>query len=572
MMMKRLVPLALAIPLAYEPVLAQQVLPPGQIDAAGNLKLGPVTLGRRQNGKLSITPDTLQILGHGSTGDASALTATVPLTGGTPVALSNLLPALYGRNFGALPNTGLDMTAALNRALSQAFESRRPLVLERGYYGVTQSGVGSDNRPYALLSKAVDLIGLGANAIDTVIYPLAGTANNVDILRVEAPANLGENFSLRNFMIDPSRSGTKYGGVGIYMVNLEGGNLSKALIENIRVKPGNDYSLYIKGTPTVATPQGAMANSQILRSMFDDGIKGEGVGDNVLWSSVVFRTSSTTRAAVEYTVTNYNPNFPSGIANLASIQVFENCNFGSLGPAILLHNGRHYVFENSNIEIGNEAMATGGLNGAMIDARGDVGPIVRVEFKGGHMGIFGSTTTATKFFRIDNVQNFVADGATLSMGRPGAVGVGFDITANARDTVIRAVRTNNPAAFASFVNDNGIGTMGVRKALPLVNGVTNVGGGVEAAGFTKTEDGFIRMYGVVSPGPGSPKVIAHLPPGFRPSETKRIGIVLQSGKVSNVELYGDGSVFYAGSTNEPISLNSIVFQNDPVISEIMQAR
>ncbi|UYW30152.1 hypothetical protein [Methylorubrum extorquens] len=71
-MMKRLL-LALAVYLAASPAPAQQVLPPGQIDASGNLKLGPVTLGKRQSGKLTITPDTLQILGSGSTGDASGL-------------------------------------------------------------------------------------------------------------------------------------------------------------------------------------------------------------------------------------------------------------------------------------------------------------------------------------------------------------------------------------------------------------------------------------------------------------------------------------------------------------------
>jgi hypothetical protein len=76
-MLKRFL-LMLAASVAASPVPAQQVVSPGQVDASGNLKLGPVTLGRRQSGKLTITPDTLQILGAGSTGDVSGTSVRAP--------------------------------------------------------------------------------------------------------------------------------------------------------------------------------------------------------------------------------------------------------------------------------------------------------------------------------------------------------------------------------------------------------------------------------------------------------------------------------------------------------------
>ncbi|MEE8629066.1 hypothetical protein [Methylobacterium ajmalii] len=78
-----LIPLALdALFCASAPVYAQQVLPPGQIDAAGNLKLGPLTLGKRQAGKLTLTPDavttpSIALTGLGLTGEVSGANATV---------------------------------------------------------------------------------------------------------------------------------------------------------------------------------------------------------------------------------------------------------------------------------------------------------------------------------------------------------------------------------------------------------------------------------------------------------------------------------------------------------------
>ena len=65
---------AAVVSLAGSPAAAQQVLPPGQIDASGNLKMGPVTLGKRQGTKFTITPDNLQIKDPGSTGPVDGMT------------------------------------------------------------------------------------------------------------------------------------------------------------------------------------------------------------------------------------------------------------------------------------------------------------------------------------------------------------------------------------------------------------------------------------------------------------------------------------------------------------------
>ena len=68
-----LAPLLALLALAA-PALAQtRALPPGEIRANGDITFGnALKLGKRQGNKTVITPDTLQILGEGSTGDSSS--------------------------------------------------------------------------------------------------------------------------------------------------------------------------------------------------------------------------------------------------------------------------------------------------------------------------------------------------------------------------------------------------------------------------------------------------------------------------------------------------------------------
>ncbi|TXN78277.1 hypothetical protein [Methylobacterium sp. WL8] len=109
---------ALAAIFFAAPAAAQQVLPPGQLDGAGNLKLGPVTLGKRQSGKFTITPDVLQIQGSGSTGDVSSTSTAIP--GGVPRTLA--ARAADRLNMadrpGADPTGVADSTAAFQAAVN----------------------------------------------------------------------------------------------------------------------------------------------------------------------------------------------------------------------------------------------------------------------------------------------------------------------------------------------------------------------------------------------------------------------------------------------------------------------
>lgn len=64
---------------AVAPAHAQSILPqilsPVQVDPVGNLRAGSIILGKRLSGKTTLTPDAVQILGDGSTGLVSGMTA-----------------------------------------------------------------------------------------------------------------------------------------------------------------------------------------------------------------------------------------------------------------------------------------------------------------------------------------------------------------------------------------------------------------------------------------------------------------------------------------------------------------
>ncbi|WP_198580546.1 hypothetical protein [Methylorubrum sp. DB1722] len=96
--MKRSLSALFALMAFVTPALAQtRALPPGEIRANGDITFGnALKLGKREAGKTIITPDTLQILGSGSTGDASIFTA--PSAGlGVDTTLSVLLAAAQPR-------------------------------------------------------------------------------------------------------------------------------------------------------------------------------------------------------------------------------------------------------------------------------------------------------------------------------------------------------------------------------------------------------------------------------------------------------------------------------------------
>ncbi|PXW51303.1 hypothetical protein [Methylobacterium sp. B4] len=121
--MKRSLLVLIALTALVSPVLAQtRALPPGEIRANGDITFGnALKLGKREGNKTVITPDTLQILGKGSTGDVSDMDVA-PAVGSAARALKNKLLdfGVSVLDFGPSVGAGGDDSVAFNAALQAA--------------------------------------------------------------------------------------------------------------------------------------------------------------------------------------------------------------------------------------------------------------------------------------------------------------------------------------------------------------------------------------------------------------------------------------------------------------------
>ncbi|MFD6321025.1 glycosyl hydrolase family 28-related protein [Methylorubrum thiocyanatum] len=131
--MKRFLATLLALLTLAAPALAQtRALPPGEIRANGDITFGnALKLGKRDAGKTIITPDMLQILGSGSTGDASAMSAAA-----AGAAASRTLSDLVGFAAGNTP------TIATLGALPTAPLVPNLTVSVAGYFVAADGGGG----------------------------------------------------------------------------------------------------------------------------------------------------------------------------------------------------------------------------------------------------------------------------------------------------------------------------------------------------------------------------------------------------------------------------------------------
>jgi hypothetical protein len=209
-MMKRLSLLALAVGLiAVAPASAQQVLPPAQIDSSGNMKLGPVTLGKRQSGKTVITPDTLQILGSGSTGDASDLSARLR---GSTKALALGQDTSIGHSvarFGApgvetcAGNDAVDDSVAINAAITYVAS------LGGGKVTFPQSADCRIANPI-ILKRAVQLWGHGGIGVDGGVKTsrISPSASMDAVVKQADPNELLSSVGIHNITFDGRRTGS----------------------------------------------------------------------------------------------------------------------------------------------------------------------------------------------------------------------------------------------------------------------------------------------------------------------------------------------------------------------------
>lgn len=493
---------------------------------------------------------------------------TAPYEGAAPVYIKDLLSIwLPVRKFGARGDA-TDQTDKLNRMFEAAYADSKMPLFERGSYGVRQGGVASDGTPYCLLNKGTSMRGVDAGNDSVMIFPMAGTPANADILRVEERSN-SEFLEIADLMVAPDAAAgiRPRGGIGLRLVGRPGANCSLFKISRCYITPGNNYSVLTQNLPAEGNQQGQPSNALFAECYFGGGFKGVGLGDSNLWFKCVFRSNSPDRNCLDLTMTNYNPNWPNGIANLSSVQHILDCNFGGLGSCIVLHNGRHIVIENPNAELGNQPGSTGGVNRTLLDVSGDVGGIVEVKINGGQLAVFGDSS-AESLVRLGNVQGVeIGGGVTLAAGKvSGRLAKGIDITAGASEVVLDRYGVNDPNSFGQIIHDRGVGTRGIEKTLALTPEYRSLQSGFELAGFIKDRSGRVHLCGEIVPPQNSvtSAVIGILPPDFRPANTQTFGVCACSGSRTEMiplQILSTGEVVYKGrNSNVPqFTLSGISF-------------
>ena len=201
--MKRLLAPALALLALAAPALAQtRALPPGEIRSNGDITFGnALKLGKREAGKTIITPDSLQILGPGSTGDATEFTARLP--GGVVGKLADLFNGQVSAAPYLVGKTGTaEITAGFQAAITAVAEQGRALLLPPGDYTVCGLTFNASKGGQIIASPGT--VRLKACAINTRILTVTNMQVNRKPVTIQGLGFDGNGLT---------------GGVGIYAEN-----------------------------------------------------------------------------------------------------------------------------------------------------------------------------------------------------------------------------------------------------------------------------------------------------------------------------------------------------------------
>jgi hypothetical protein len=209
-MMRSLLILAALLGLSA-PALAQtRPLPQGEIRANGDITFGnALKLGKREGNKTVITPDTLQILGSGSTGDASDLSARLR---GSTKALALGQDTSIGHSvarFGApgvetcAGNDAVDDSVAINAAITYVAS------LGGGKVTFPQSADCRVANP-VILRRAVQLWGHGGIGVDGGVKTsrISPSASMDAVVKQADPNELLSSVGIHNITFDGRRAGS----------------------------------------------------------------------------------------------------------------------------------------------------------------------------------------------------------------------------------------------------------------------------------------------------------------------------------------------------------------------------
>ncbi|CAO4150990.1 Right handed beta helix domain-containing protein [Methylorubrum thiocyanatum] len=530
-LMKRvLAPLALLVSLTSVALGQTGILPTPEIRGNDVTVGGVLRLGTRVGGVYTSTPDRLQILGAGSTGDVSAMNAT-PAEGGVARALTDLFSTqLYAINFGVIPGVA-DSGPAMRRAMIRAQALGARLILPPGVINVCG---GTDPEALLRIELFMDLVGTSQKSR---IQPCADAGNRA-VLLIKPLASKGgiRGAVLRDFSIGTLGS-TRNGGDGIKIdtTNKEG-FVAKLLVENLGIASRGTgyYAIHHVNNPDAATGNrtGGLFGSTFRDSDFFGGMKFEQTGDS---NNIERNIIAGPNEGIYY----------NAIEGAATARIVGN-NITATGDTIVIDGGQQArILENQLEAVGTY---TGGRSQpAVITVIGATDVVIRNN----NMNCYTradavAALSGAKSVRVEpNTVTYAANKVLFrAVASPGNI-----VERQAYETI-----GGRPATGRALVSvDAASPTFGVWQQLTTLNKWIpgNNADFRQGLWWMPLTDGTVRLSGTIMGGavtPGTP--LATFPAGFRPSDRAlRFSGMAYMANVVNGPAWGMGVYIVDGRGN-----------------------
>jgi len=341
----------------------------------------------------------------------------------------------------------------------------------------------------------------GAASTDHTISVTPNPSYDLSLMRFEG-------FSLHN----PS-TGQRAGKHGIYLdTQVAAAYLPKFTVRDVQFgtpSHADGFSIYHENN-IVNNVNGGMYLATFENCVMKGGIRLSGSGDSI---NILHNVMSGTNIGV----------YASIKADASCLQIVCN-NITTSNGAIRIGSGHRFRILGNNIENYSAAGAAANNNAAVINIAGDVGEVFGGVIKENLISAYADTD-ATCCLRLANCRGtLVEDNVFLSGGGAGDPTVAIVIESTAIDCRIggnsfnAALRAGGVAAGEPNITDNGVGTMGIRKAGTLQNSWVVRSASHHGFDYIKSLDGVVHISGSCKEGTITTGTqIMTMPLGFRPT-------------------------------------------------------
>ncbi|RLK36110.1 hypothetical protein [Cupriavidus plantarum] len=383
-----------------------------------------------------------------------------------------------------------------------------------------------------------------ADGLYSAVQPTAGTTA-ANVLMKPDPSLYPIGCIWEGLTIGDPYTGQRAGGNGIYVdTTVEGAQLTKHTFSRLNVleAPAGAGFLHIN-VPTGINANGGMFCSTISDSSIKGGINLQGSGD----SNTIHRNI----------ISGPNTGIYASLVSGASMLTMVDNNITATDGTLRMDSGSRFKFLRNNCE---QRVPFTGSQQYLLDIAGSNGTMSTGEIRGNFLAIFSSVPN-NGVIRVGNSHGTHIEDNVILNANGGGIGIVVDAT---------SVNTRiGPNTYGSGVTtkvvDNGIGTMGVIKAInTFANNWGNIGAGpTSPARFYKDGHGTVHLAGLIGLGTTTQGTLMFtLPAGFRPDYPTRLPALTNNGSgllAGEIRIDTAGAVTFWFGQNTYVSLDGLTF-------------